>query len=401
MSLSYGSVYDFTPTAFVLPNEYLRFVLEYSRGRDTPRNVWICKPTDQSRGRGITVFRELHELSYSTCAIVQRYLCNSLLISGYKFDLRLYACVLSFRPLTIYVYRDGLVRFATEPFDLRSLQNTFSHITNSSINKFSPAYDEGKGSVGLGCKWTIRQLRHYFANIDVPDWCLWQRIGHIILLTLLCEAPLVSSNNNTFELYGFDIIIDETFTPWLLEVNRHPSLGMDCDVDVVVKKPLLHDLMDLMTIEDSMTTFHLQTPDSKIENSIPPLGSRPTSAKMKSSKGNTASKRRICGARRGPSPSAVTAKVSPASGSWKRWSDPPLSVGGFLKVFPTGNKSWKCPSHTRAVVHYIRQLERLFLKVSRNAKRHCQGRIMEDEDYQKALQDLMGTEDVLFWTPRQ
>lgn len=34
--------------------------------------------------------------------------------------------------------------------------------------------------------------------------------------------------------------------PWLLEVNRCPSLTHDCHVDRIVKKPLLHHLFDLV-----------------------------------------------------------------------------------------------------------------------------------------------------------
>ncbi|KAK3876923.1 hypothetical protein Pcinc_018326 [Petrolisthes cinctipes] len=40
--------------------------------------------------------------------------------------------------------------------------------------------------------------------------------------------------------------VDAGLRPWLLEVNRSPSLSHDCHVDRVVKKPLLHHLFDLV-----------------------------------------------------------------------------------------------------------------------------------------------------------
>lgn len=90
------------------------------------------------------------ELVYSSNIIVQHYVKNPLLIGGYKFDLRLYVLVPSFRPLTVYIYREGLVRFGTEKFSLSNLNNRFAHLTNSSLNKFGPGYLETKERVGAG-----------------------------------------------------------------------------------------------------------------------------------------------------------------------------------------------------------------------------------------------------------
>lgn len=50
--------------------------------------------------------------------VVQEYISNPYLINGSKFDLRLYVLVTSFDPLRIYLYPDGLVRFASGEFDL-------------------------------------------------------------------------------------------------------------------------------------------------------------------------------------------------------------------------------------------------------------------------------------------
>lgn len=44
---------------------------------------------------------------------VCRYIHKPYLISGSKFDLRIYVYVTSYDPLRIYIYSDGLVRFAS------------------------------------------------------------------------------------------------------------------------------------------------------------------------------------------------------------------------------------------------------------------------------------------------
>lgn len=50
------------------------------------------------------------------------------------------------------------------------------------------------------------------------------------------------------ELYGFDILIDETLKPWLLEINLSPSLGCDSPLDVRLKSSLLADTLNLVGI---------------------------------------------------------------------------------------------------------------------------------------------------------
>ena len=58
-----------------------------------------------------------------------------MLIDGYKWDLRIYVAITSINPLRIYVYEEGLCRFASEKYDTTDLKNIYSHLTNYSINK--------------------------------------------------------------------------------------------------------------------------------------------------------------------------------------------------------------------------------------------------------------------------
>ena len=82
--------------------------------------------------------------------IVSRYITNPLLIGGLKFDLRVYVLITSLDPWRIYVYDEGLARFASEPYNTpnptnssaenQSKHNKFAHLTNYSINKKNEKY---------------------------------------------------------------------------------------------------------------------------------------------------------------------------------------------------------------------------------------------------------------------
>ncbi|XP_018349366.1 PREDICTED: probable tubulin polyglutamylase TTLL2 [Trachymyrmex septentrionalis] len=258
MKKVHGAIYDFSPVGYNLPSEYTKLAEECSRCEKDDK-VWICKPVGQSQGRGIFLFRKLSDLSYDNAAVVQRYIENPLLIGGYKFDLRLYVCVPSYRPLTIYLYKEGLARFATEKFSLERLDDPFRHLTNFSLNKLGPGYSEKKERIGAGCKWTFRQLRRYFEQSGYFDWILWQRISCLVTLTILSQAAGIPKSSNCFEFFGFDVLIDENLKPWLLEVNLSPALSNDCEVDSEVKKPLLHDLFDLLGLPVCNTGLSLFT----------------------------------------------------------------------------------------------------------------------------------------------
>ncbi|XP_069688857.1 tubulin polyglutamylase ttll-5-like isoform X2 [Periplaneta americana] len=249
-----------SPVGYNLPLEYTKLVAEFSRqGKSDSNAVWICKPVGQSQGRGIFLFKELGDLCYDSNAIVQRYIQNPLLIGGYKFDLRLYVCIPSYHPLTVYLYREGLARFSTDKFSMADLTNPFCHLTNSSLNKWGPGYNEKKERVGAGCKWSLKQLRRYFHQAKISDWLLWQRVSSLIVLTVVSQLSGIPSTANCFEFYGFDVLIDSSLRPWLLEVNLSPALGNDCDIDPIVKKPMLHDMFDLLGLPVCNTGLSLFT----------------------------------------------------------------------------------------------------------------------------------------------
>lgn len=93
--------------------------------------------------------------------IVSRYITNPLLINGLKFDLRIYVLITSLDPWRIYVYHEGLARFASETYAAQtSKQNKFAHLTNYSINKRNDKYlpNLNADQDDTGHKWSLAAL---------------------------------------------------------------------------------------------------------------------------------------------------------------------------------------------------------------------------------------------------
>ena len=189
------------------------------------------------------------------------YVTNPLLIDGFKFDLRLYVAVTSFDPLRIYLYEEGLARFATSKFDMSAskLENRFVHLTNYSINKKSARYvaSHDPSVEDYGNKWSLSALLQHLRSTGVDTSQLMASIEDLVVKTIIAgETPVcaamrafVPHPNTCFELFGFDVLVDSSLKPWLLEVNLSPSLACEAPLDLKV-----------------MSTVHLISPPTLIAN---------------------------------------------------------------------------------------------------------------------------------------
>ena len=108
--------------------------------------MWIVKPANSSQGKGIHLIEDINELNVDDTSVISRYISNPLLINGHKFDLRIYVVVTSYEPLRVYVFKEGLARFASESYSTKlNKNNKYIHLTNYSINKHHDDYKETYG----------------------------------------------------------------------------------------------------------------------------------------------------------------------------------------------------------------------------------------------------------------
>lgn len=258
MSKAFGSdTFDFVPRTYVLPKELDDFLSAFEQ---QPENLWIVKPHASSRGRGIFVLQDLEELPLQEICVVSRYVDRPLLIQGLKFDLRVYVLVTSYEPLRAYVYREGLTRFASKPFSTKKehLGDAYRHLTNYSINKSAKNFQENQEirSDNVGHKWSLSALNRHLKCTGVDVKLMWARIMDLLMKSLLSVKPgitsktqrLMGEQQNCFEIYGFDVLVDADLKPWLLEVNLSPSLQADSPLDWQIKGSLLADAFNVVGV---------------------------------------------------------------------------------------------------------------------------------------------------------
>ncbi|XP_053128389.1 tubulin polyglutamylase TTLL13 isoform X2 [Hemicordylus capensis] len=248
--------YSIFPRTWCLPADYGDF---QAYGRMRKNKTYICKPDSGCQGRGIFITRNPKEIKHGEHMICQQYVTKPFLIDGFKFDMRIYVLVTSCDPLRIFVYEEGLARFATmryiEPSS-NNLEDICMHLTNYAINKHNENFvrDDNTGSKRKLSTLNVWLREH---NYDTAE--LWRDIEDIIIKTLIAAHPVLRHNYRTcfpnhisgcacFEILGFDILLDRKLKPLLLEVNHSPSFTTDSRLDREVKDALLSDAINLINL---------------------------------------------------------------------------------------------------------------------------------------------------------
>ncbi|KAJ9592946.1 hypothetical protein L9F63_015370, partial [Diploptera punctata] len=235
-------------------------LINYSRIKKN--RTYICKPETGCQGRGIFVTKNVKDIKPHERMVCQIYISKPFLVDGFKFDLRIYALITSCDPLRIYVYNDGLARFATsryrEPTSV-NISNVFMHLTNYAVNKHSCTFvvDDEAGSkrkISTLTNWLIKK------EYDVED--LLASIDDVIIKTVLAAHPMLKHSYHAcfpshdftyacFELLGFDVLLDYKLKPYILEVNHSPSYHTDTQIDRDIKENLLQDTFIILNLSQT------------------------------------------------------------------------------------------------------------------------------------------------------
>ncbi|KAM9068566.1 tubulin polyglutamylase TTLL11 isoform X2 [Sarcophilus harrisii] len=240
--------YNFYPRSWILPDEFQLFVTQVRMVKDGDpswKPTFIVKPDGGCQGDGIYLIKDPSDIRIagnlqSRPAVVQEYICKPLLIDKLKFDIRLYVLLKSLEPLEIYIAKDGLSRFCTEPYqepNFGNLHHVFMHLTNYSLNIHSGNFIHSD-NVNTGSKRTFSSILCRLSSKGIDIKKIWSDIISLVIKTVIAltpelkvfyqsDIPTGRPGPTCFQILGFDILLMRNLKPILLEVNANPSMRIE------------------------------------------------------------------------------------------------------------------------------------------------------------------------------
>ena len=240
-------------------------------------SAWILKAMNMSRGRGITIesafgailegvqhasahhgahphfptgelgaiLERLFEREHKM--IAQRYVDRPLLIERRKFDMRQWVLVTSINPLVVWRYSHYYLRFSSREYN-DDLADRVTHLTNQSIQKKC----EGYGTAIEGNMWSREQFHSFLTAEHGAEAgartaaAVEARMSAVVGDTMRAVCDVIEPRAASFELYGFDLMLDAQYGVWLLEVNSSPDMSRNAAPLRAIVDQGLDDLLNVV-----------------------------------------------------------------------------------------------------------------------------------------------------------
>ena len=214
--------------------------------------TYIVKPSSGSCGENIKFFNDVSKmflyLKKTENNIIQEYIENPLLISNKKFDIRQWVLITSIDPLEIHL-GEFYLRFSKYDYSIKKT-NKFIHLTNYAIQKKSARKTNIKNSM-----WDSDSFKNYLVEKKIPFDLIEKQIKNIIIETVKEFSKYIVHRKNSFELLGYDLMIDENFKVWLIEINVSPDLSHSTPITTKIVQNSLQDILNYKIENQNLSFF--------------------------------------------------------------------------------------------------------------------------------------------------
>lgn len=205
--------------------------------------IYILKKNLQ-RKQGILLSKNLNEIKSAKnnkYKIVQHFV-DSYIINKRKMNLRIYflMVILPNGEKKGYIHKLGKCLYTSRDLS-SSYEPVFEeHITNSYILEKS-IYDNNPQS--------LQELEDYLSKFYKNPHSLFKKLDKLFSQFFKCIKDNLGNLQNLegstrFQLFGADVIFDNTLTPYLLEVNKGPDMKYKDEKDKEMKTKVYLDVFD-------------------------------------------------------------------------------------------------------------------------------------------------------------
>ena len=194
----------------------------------------------------VPITKEHEPKKYSSNKIIiQKYIESPLLYKGRKCDIRIW--VLLTHKMKAYVFKEGHLKTCSVDYNINS-QDAFTHITNYSFQKYNQNFS--KFEKGNEVPFQDFQL---FIDETYPDKHysikdnLMSKVKEIVDVTMKCAKAQINLNKRkaSFEIFGYDFMLDKDFNLFLIEINTNPGLEESSPWIKIIVPRMLDDALRL------------------------------------------------------------------------------------------------------------------------------------------------------------
>ena len=212
----------------------------------TADKIYILKKNVQ-RKKGIKLTSDLEEVenAYKSKYVMVQEKHDSIIINKRRLNLRIYVFVVYKNgKKSVYIHDSAKVLYTSKDVEENSSSNseefetliTNSYVTDLEIYNKNPL--------------TLNKLLVYLEeNRGVNSVAMKQKIYAVLKNVMIALLPKVCNcknmrDQNMYQMFGADVLIDTKFKPYVLEFNKGPDMKHKDEADYKLKKKVIFDTFE-------------------------------------------------------------------------------------------------------------------------------------------------------------